>query len=111
MCSNGRLAACFLAADGEQPGVGRVLTSQEARRINAVMLTCGTYDAAGEFAFRIGLPAKSGVGGGILAVVPGRLAICAWSPGLDDTGNSVAAAAALERFAARTGLTVFAPHA
>lgn len=101
-------ATLFLAADGEQPGVGRILPALAARRINAVMLTCGSYDASGDFAFRIGLPTKSGVGGGILAIVPGRLSVCAWSPGLDATGNSIAAAAALERFAAATGASVFA---
>ena len=63
------------------------------------MLTCGTYDAAGDFAYRVGLPAKSGVGGGIVAVVPGRMTVCAWSPALDESGNSVAAQHALELFA------------
>jgi glutaminase len=100
-------AALFLAADGEQPGRGRVLDAADARRLNALMLTCGAYDAAGDFAFRMGLPTKTGVGGGILAIVPGRMSICAWSPRLDATGNSIAAAAALERFAAETGVSIF----
>jgi glutaminase len=71
------------------------------------MLTCGTYDAAGEFAYRVGLPGKSGVGGGIIAVVPGRCTLCVWSPGLDERGNSVAGVAALDRFTTLTGLSVF----
>lgn len=107
-CSELARAALFLAADGHQPGLGAVLDPLAARRINALMLTCGAYDAAGDFAFRIGLPAKTGVGGGVLAVVPGKLAVCAWSPGLDANGNSIAAAAAIERFAAATGASIFA---
>lgn len=106
-CAELAQAALFLAADGCQPGGSRVLAPLDARRINALMLTCGAYDAAGDFAFRIGLPTKTGVGGGILAVVPGRMTICAWSPRLDATGNSIAAAAAIEQFAAATGATVF----
>ncbi len=98
----------YLANEGVQPGSGeRIVTPRQARRINALMLTCGTYDAAGEFAFRIGLPCKSGVGGGIVAVVPRRLTVCVWSPGLDETGNSVDGRRALERFVTETGMSVF----
>lgn len=106
-CAELAQASLFLAGDGCQPGGTRVLDPQATRRINALMLTCGAYDAAGDFAFRIGLPTKTGVGGGILAVVPGCMTICAWSPGLDATGNSIAAAAAIERFAAETGVSIF----
>lgn len=84
-----------------------VISPERAKRINAVMLTCGTYDAAGDFAFRVGLPAKSGVGGGIVAVVPNVLTVAVWSPGLDDKGNSLAGSAALDRFTALSGLSVF----
>ncbi len=98
----------FLACDGCQPVSGhQVVTSRRARRINALMLTCGTYDRAGEFAFEVGLPAKSGVGGGIVAIVPNQMAICAWSPALGESGNSVAATEALRLFTQRTGLSIF----
>lgn len=106
-CAELAEAALFLAADGCQPGGARILEAPDARRLNALMLTCGAYDAAGDFAFRIGLPTKTGVGGGILAIVPGRMSLCAWSPRLDATGNSTAAAAALERFAAAAGVSIF----
>ena len=101
-------AAAYLCSDGAHPLDGSALvTDRQARRINALMLTCGTYDAAGEFAFRIGLPCKSGVGGGIVAVLPDTLSLCVWSPGLDETGNSLLGMKALEMFVARTGLSVF----
>lgn len=101
-------AASFLAQHGTIPWSGvQVLDRSSAKRINAVMLTCGTYDAAGEFAYRVGLPAKSGVGGGIVAVVPGELAVAVWSPGLDSTGNSLAGTYALERFTTLTSRSIF----
>lgn len=101
-------ATGYLCRDGAHPlGGDAVLSERQARRINALMLTCGTYDAAGEFAFRIGLPCKSGVGGGIVAVVPDTLSLCVWSPALDATGNSALGRRALEMFTARTGLSVF----
>ena len=101
-------AAGYLCRDGLHPYNGsRVVGESQTRRVNALMLTCGTYDAAGEFAFRIGLPCKSGVGGGIVAVVPDRLTLCVWSPALDPTGNSELGRKALELFVAKTGLSVF----
>jgi len=104
-------AAGYLANRGVAPASARPVVSEaQARRLNALMLTCGLYDAAGEFAFNVGIPAKSGVGGGILAVVPGALGMCVWSPGLDASGNSVAGAFALERFVQRSGHSVFEPR-
>ena len=101
-------AAGYLCRDGGHPyGELQVITAAQARRVNALMLTCGTYDAAGEFAFRIGLPCKSGVGGGIVAVVPDTLSLCVWSPTLDATGNSYLGRMALELFVTKTGLSVF----
>lgn len=107
-CEQLACAAGYLCRDGAHPLAGTpVLSAAQARRVNALMLTCGTYDAAGEFAFRIGLPCKSGVGGGIVAVVPDRLTLCVWSPALDATGNSWLGRQALELFVQRTGLSVF----
>ncbi|TPQ22460.1 glutaminase [Streptomyces sporangiiformans] len=106
-CADLALATGFLARHGIRADGTRLLTRSQAKQINAIMLTCGTYDAAGEFAYRVGLPGKSGVGGGIIAVVPGRCTLCVWSPGLDERGNSVAGVAALERFTTLTGLSVF----
>ncbi len=101
-------AGLFLAADGRDPLTGAsVVRPARARRINAVMLTCGHYDGSGDFAYRVGLPGKSGVGGGILATAPGRAAICVWSPGLNAVGNSLLGSLALERLARMTGWSVF----
>ncbi|WP_017668440.1 glutaminase [Sandarakinorhabdus sp. AAP62] len=103
-------AGRFLMHGGIDPASGEAIVSPErARRINALMLTCGHYDASGEFAFRVGLPAKSGVGGGILAIAPGRACIAVWSPGLSAQGNSLLGTAALERLAGAMGWNVFNP--
>jgi glutaminase len=77
------------------------------RRVNAVLLTSGTYGAAGDIAYRIGLPAKSGIGGGVLAVMPGVGIICAWSPPLDATGNSRGGVEAIEEFGRLADWSVF----
>lgn len=98
----------FLANRGICPWTGEpVLTPSQAKRIGALMLTCGTYDAAGDFAYEIGIPAKSGVGGGIVGIIPNKLAVAVWSPALNEKGNSLAGTAALELFTTRTGMSVF----
>ncbi|MEU9882102.1 glutaminase [Streptomyces phaeochromogenes] len=106
-CADLALATGFLARHGIRSDGTRLLTQSQAKQVNAIMLTCGTYDAAGDFAYRVGLPGKSGVGGGIIAVVPGRCTLCVWSPGLDERGNSVAGVTALDRFTTLTGVSVF----
>jgi glutaminase len=109
-CRQLAAAGRYLAAAG-QPigGEDPTVTPERARRINALMLTCGQYDASGEFAFRIGIPAKSGVGGGILGIVPGIASVAAWCPGLDNKGNSLLASKAFEELVRTTGWSVFGP--
>lgn len=107
-CAELAKAGSFLANHGTIPWNGtKILDLSPAKRLNALMLTCGTYDAAGDFAFRVGLPAKSGVGGGILALLPGEASVAVWSPGLDPTGNSLAGTYALERFTTLTSQSIF----
>ncbi|MEN8138327.1 MAG: glutaminase [Bacteroidota bacterium] len=98
----------FLTNHGVNPKTGeRIISVSRAKRINALMLTCGTYDAVGDVAYRVGLPAKSGVGGGIVAVVPGELTVSVWSPGLDKKGNSLAGIKALELFTTYAENSIF----
>jgi glutaminase len=98
----------FLANKGHCPWTNqKVLTPSQTKRVNALMLTCGTYDAAGDFAFNVGLPGKSGVGGGIVGVIPNRLTVAVWSPGLNEKGNSAAGQYALELFTTKTGVSIF----
>jgi glutaminase len=106
-CRDLAAAARFLARHGLTADGSRLLERSDTKRLNATMLTCGTYDNAGEFAYRVGLPVKSGVGGGILAVVPNRCTLAVWGPGLDRHGNSCAGLAALDAFTTRTGWSVF----
>ncbi|PLY07195.1 MAG: glutaminase [Arcobacter sp.] len=101
-------AMLFLANHGVNPLTNEVLVSEsKAKRINSVMLTCGHYDASGDFAYRVGLPGKSGVGGGIVAIVPKKMAICVYSPKLNKQGNSLVGTKALELFTTKTGLSIF----
>lgn len=107
-CRQLAMAARFLAHQGRNPATGmNVVSAERARRINSIMLMCGHYDGSGEFAYRVGLPGKSGVGGGILAVAPGKASIAVWSPGLDTNGNSKLGRVALELLTKRMGWSVF----
>lgn len=107
-CRQLALAGRFLANAGRHPGTGaQVISVERARRISALMLTCGHYDGSGDFAYRVGIPAKSGVGGGILAVVPGIASVAVWSPGLNAHGNSLLGTLALEMLAEDMGWSVF----
>ena len=81
--------------------------ARRARRIMALMMTSGLYDGAGEFAYRVGLPAKSGIGGGILAIAPNTASIAVWSPGLDENGNSLLGTLALEMLTDRLDWSAF----
>ncbi|SHE78708.1 L-glutaminase [Kaistia soli DSM 19436] len=109
-CRQLAVAGSFLAGQGRHPLTGnKVVSAERARRINAVMLTCGHYDGSGEFAFRVGIPGKSGVGGGILAIVPGKASIAVWSPGLNKVGNSLLGSRALERLAKAMDWSIFGP--
>jgi len=107
-CRQLALSSLYLACDGTDCRTGdQIIVPSRARRINALMLTCGHYDNSGDFAFRIGLPGKSGVGGGILAIAPGVGTVCVWSPGLNAAGTSLAGAVALEKLVESTGWSIF----
>ena len=101
-------AFLFLANGGVNPLNGEaVVGTRDAKRINAIMLTCGFYDESGDFAYRVGMPGKSGVGGGIVAVIPGKLSIAVWSPELNVHGNSYRGIATLADFTTELGISVF----
>ncbi|WP_337010615.1 glutaminase B [Pantoea sp. AS142] len=97
----------YLANQGKTLEGSQMITPRQARQINALMITSGMYDGAGEFAWRVGMPAKSGVGGGIIAIIPGEMSIAVWSPGLDSAGNSLAGTAALESLSEKLGRSIF----
>ena len=98
----------FLANKGVDPiSKKKIITSSQAKKINSLMLTCGHYDASGDFAYRVGLPGKSGVGGGIVAIHPGKYCIAVWSPKLNSKGNSKKGFRTLELFTTATKLSIY----
>lgn len=101
-------AFLFLANKGVNPLNGeQVVGYRDSKRINALMLTCGFYDESGDFAYRVGMPGKSGVGGGIVAIIPGKLSIAVWSPELNKHGNSCRGISTLADFTTELGISVF----
>ncbi len=100
--------AFVFANKGKHPVTGEQLFDREyARYIHAILMTCGMYDGSGEFALNVGLPAKSGVGGGIMAMVPNQMGIGIYSPALDSKGNSYAGIKALEQLSKKLDLSIF----
>lgn len=98
----------YLANKGQSVQTKKqIIAPNQTKRLNALLATCGLYDGAGEFAFRVGMPGKSGVGGGIVAVIPGEMSIAVWSPELDKSGNSLAGTAALEILSTELGRSIF----
>ncbi|MGI2064957.1 glutaminase B [Shewanella sp. MF08487] len=106
-CADLSKAMLYLANRGKSIAGTELISPVQTRQLNALLATSGLYDGAGEFAYRVGMPGKSGVGGGIIAVIPGELSICVWSPELDNHGNSLAGTAMLEHLSQRLGRSIF----
>ncbi len=107
-CEELARAFLYLANDGIDPITNKkIIDYDKSQRVNALMLTCGFYDEAGEFAFKVGIPGKSGVGGGIVAIHPDRYALAVWSPKLNNKGNSFKGMKFLELFTSATGNSIF----
>lgn len=97
----------FFANEGISKDGKQILTSSQAKRINALMQTCGFYDESGEFTYKVGLPGKSGIGGGIAAVLPKQFSVATWNPRLNEKGNSELGMYALEQLTTKTGMSIF----
>lgn len=106
-CADLSKAMLYLANRGKTVDGTELISQVQTRQLNALLATSGLYDGAGEFAYRVGMPGKSGVGGGIIAVIPGELSICVWSPELDNQGNSLVGTAMLEHLSQRLGRSIF----
>ena len=106
-CADLSKAMFYLANGGKSLAGKQLVTPVQTRQLNALLATSGLYDGAGEFAYRVGMPGKSGVGGGIIAVIPGDMSVCVWSPELDANGNSLAGTAALENLCQTLGRSIF----
>jgi glutaminase len=106
-CADLSKAMLYLANRGKTLAGKQLITAVQTRQLNALLATSGLYDGAGEFAYRVGMPGKSGVGGGIIAVIPGDMSVCVWSPELDANGNSLAGTAALEALCQSLGRSIF----
>lgn len=106
-CADLSKAMLYLANGGKSLSGEAIVSPIQTRKLNALLATSGLYDGAGEFAYRVGMPGKSGVGGGIIAVIPGDMSVCVWSPELDKNGNSLAGTAALEMLSQALGRSIF----
>ena len=106
-CADLSRAMMYLANKGQSLAGKQLISPVQARQLNALLATSGLYDGAGEFAYKVGMPGKSGVGGGIIAVIPGDMSVCVWSPELDAQGNSVAGTAMLEGLSQNLGRSIF----
>lgn len=106
-CSELTKTFFFFANQGLTSSDELILNQSQVKRMNALMQTCGFYDESGEFTYRVGLPGKSGVGGGIVALLPKQFIVSTWSPRLNSNGNSELGMYALEQLTTKTGMSIF----